>query len=185
VTKVVCLEGIDGVGKTSLGKKIEQKINAITLHEPFGETRDQIFYNNTLPEQKLALFLKNRSENVERIKQLKSTNTYEYIILDRFTLSTIAYQSYNLNLSIDYLISLENIFRKDFTPDYTYLFTINSKNIIQYRLQNKGENPDIKQLEKLKTIQSIYVKAFIKLGWNGKILDSSRIDWEEFINNGI
>lgn len=100
--KLIVFEGIDGAGKSTQARMLRRKLKArgresVSLREPtrgrFGrELRAKAKTAGSLtPDEELALFLKDRRENVARNIRpaLRAGKT---VILDRYYFSTIAYQ---------------------------------------------------------------------------------------------
>ncbi|MFP4082157.1 MAG: dTMP kinase [Candidatus Aminicenantes bacterium] len=99
---LIVLEGVDGSGKTTqakilLGTLRSRGYDAVYFREPsrgkWGKMiKEKALYADSLsPEEELALFHKDRKENVER--NLKpALARKQVVILDRYYFSTIAYQ---------------------------------------------------------------------------------------------
>lgn len=123
----IIFEGIDGTGKSTLAKKVYHYFKNLKfkiqntnnrrwqsvafVREPGGtplgeKIRAIIAKEKLLPQTQLFLFLAARAELYKTIPKLKK----EIIIMDRSYLSTFAYQSVLLNLSIKKLQDLHTIF---------------------------------------------------------------------------
>jgi dTMP kinase len=99
---LIVIEGIDGAGKSTQARILLRKLkslgyNAVTFREPtrgkWGlEIKKLAKRPDSLsPEEELALFIRDREENVE--KNLKpALSRKKVVILDRYYFSTIAYQ---------------------------------------------------------------------------------------------
>ena len=99
---LIVFEGIDGGGKTSQAKRLEDVLrdkgfDTIYFREPsdsrWGRAiREKALENDSLtPQEELDLFLNDRRENVE--KNLKpALAAHRIVILDRYYFSTMAYQ---------------------------------------------------------------------------------------------
>ncbi len=99
---LIVIEGIDGAGKSTQARILLRKLkslgyNAVTSREPtrgkWGlEIKKLAKRPDSLsPEEELALFIRDREENVE--ENLKpALSRKKVVILDRYYFSTIAYQ---------------------------------------------------------------------------------------------
>jgi dTMP kinase len=99
---LIVIEGIDGAGKSTQARDLLRKLKslgykAIALREPtrgkWGRKIKELAKRSgsLSPEEELALFIRDRQENVE--KNLKpALSRKKIVILDRYYYSTIAYQ---------------------------------------------------------------------------------------------
>lgn len=101
VGKLIVLEGIDGAGKTTIGRFLcEQldlrKIPCSFTREPtdgkYGrQLRERIRRGDLSPEEELYLFVKDRKEHVENFI-LPEKNKGKIVVCDRYYISNCAYQ---------------------------------------------------------------------------------------------
>ena len=135
---VIVFEGIEGSGKSFHIKNVanylkKKKIDFIKLREPGGSKNSELirklilgkksnFSNNT----DLLLYLAARSENIE---QLKKFYKKKIILIDRFIDSTIAYQHYGMNINLDFINFTNKFILQNFRVDFTFLNTVNQKNM--------------------------------------------------------
>ncbi len=98
--KIIAVEGIDGAGKTTLSKALyedlkKEKINCILSEEPtissFGQKLKELLKKETNPIELKKLFLKDRKWHVEKLI-IPAIENGKWVILDRYYLSTVAYQ---------------------------------------------------------------------------------------------
>jgi len=99
---LIVLEGIDGAGKSTQARILLQRLqalrfNAVTYREPsrgkWGREIKKLAQrpDSLSPEEELALFVKDRAENVR--KNLKpALLRKKIVVLDRYYFSTMAYQ---------------------------------------------------------------------------------------------
>lgn len=98
--KLIVIEGPDGSGKTSAVKALaaflhEQGIPTMCSREPGwsfdGQLRTLLLEENPVPLAELFMFMADRAQHIEEwVKPALNDGTW--VILDRFTDSTIAYQ---------------------------------------------------------------------------------------------
>ena len=62
---------------------------------------------------------------------LKNTIKKKIILIDRFTDSTIAYQHYGLGVNLKFISFINNYLLKNFKVDFTFLNTVNKKNMLK------------------------------------------------------
>ena len=146
---IIVFEGIEGSGKSHhisvvsryLNKK---KINHIKIREPGGNPNSEkirkLILNNKSNFNKntdLLLYMASRSENIDIIK--KSFNK-KIILIDRFIDSTIAYQHYGMGVDINLIKTLNNHLLKNINVSFTFLNTVNQKNLKERLKMRKSLN---------------------------------------------
>jgi dTMP kinase len=146
---IIVFEGIEGTGKShhinNVAKHLKKKKKKfIQIREPGGcknaEKIRKLILNNKSTFNKhtdLLLYLSARSENLELIKK----NTGKQIILiDRFTDSTIAYQHYGMGVNLKFIMNINDYLLKNINIDFTFLNTVNSKNMKKRLMKRKNLN---------------------------------------------
>lgn len=129
--KLITIEGIDGVGKTTHTNRLiqhlqNQNLPIVYTYEPGGTPiadriraiiRDE---QNAGMSQKaeLMLFLSSRAEHIQKVIK-PSLQQGKIVICDRFIDSTIAYQGYGQGLDIDILHTLNAYVTDSIVPDLT------------------------------------------------------------------
>ena len=146
---IIVFEGIEGSGKShhiSLISKYldKKKINYIKIREPGGNLNSEkirkLILNNKSDFNKntdLLLYLAARSENVAVIKKKKKK---KIILIDRFTDSTIAYQHYGMGVDINIIKLINKFLLKDINVNFTFLNTVNKKNLFSRLKKRKSLN---------------------------------------------
>jgi len=168
--KFIVLEGIDGCGKTTqineLSKwlpnsgLIKNNANVIKTREPGGsvlgrEIREMILNNNKTNSPsfitELLLYSADRAEHISKVisPALKDGN---WIISDRFSGSTLAYQGYGRAINIDIIKQLENIVCHNIRPDLTFFLDISPEESI---LRRKNKVPDRIESEGLEFLKKV------------------------------
>lgn len=138
IGKLITFEGVEGAGKSTQAKclaewlKNEKSLDIMTTREPGGTPTGEIIRNllqNDLSGEELCdatealLFCASRAQlckNVLRPALDKGT----WIVLDRFTDSTLAYQGYGRGFDVAQLRSMNNFATRDVVPDMTILIDI-------------------------------------------------------------
>ena len=168
--KFIVIEGIDGCGKTTqideLSKwlpssgLINKKSKLITTREPGGsqlgkKLRGLILDNNANNKPsslaELLLYSADRAEHVSKIiaPALKNNN---WVISDRFSDSTLAYQGYGRNINLEIIKNIESIVCQGEYPDLTFFLEISPEESV---LRRKNEIPDRIESEGLRFLEKV------------------------------
>ena len=163
--KFIVFEGIDGCGKTTqinnlyewlpASGLIDKNLNVIKTREPGGsllgkEIREMILKNNqdnppsNLTE--LLLYAADRAEHLSKII-LPTLRKGNWVLSDRFSGSTLAYQGYGRDIDINIINKLESIVCQSLKPDITFLLDISPeesiarrRNKVPDRIESEGIN---------------------------------------------
>ena len=168
--KFIVIEGIDGCGKTTQIDAISKWLpnsglmgkdsKLITTREPGGSLLGQKLRNLILDNDKnnkpsalaeLLLYSADRAEHVSKIISPALHNKH-WVLSDRFSDSTLAYQGYGRNINLEILKTIESIICQGEYPDLTIFLEVSPeesvlrrKNVIPDRMESEG----IKFLEKV------------------------------------
>ena len=163
--KFIVFEGIDGCGKTTQineifnwlpkSKLISNDSSIIKTREPGGsllgaKLRELILSNNkdNVPTNltELLLYAADRTEHVTKIIT-PALKKGDWVLSDRFSGSTLAYQGYGRNIDKDVIKNLEIIACQGQKPDITFFLDISieesiarRKNQIPDRIESEGIN---------------------------------------------
>jgi dTMP kinase len=129
----VTFEGGEGCGKSLQSRTLFRKLTqldvpAVLIHEPGGTPLGQkIRYLlkqsceiSVSPLSELLLFNASRSQLVEDVIK-PALNENKIVICDRFSDSTLAYQSYGRGLNLDMVKKVNQIASQNLLPDLTFL----------------------------------------------------------------
>ena len=173
----ITFEGVEGAGKSTQAKLLYQYLidngkEAILTKEPGGtktgqkirqillEKTDEIFP----PVAELMLYEADRNFHIHNLIK-PSLQQGKYIICDRFTDSTLAYQGYARGLNINLIKQLNEIATEGIKPDITFLIDIpveeGLKRIKQTRQADRIEDEDIQFHKRLR-------EGFLKIAENEK-----------------
>ena len=168
--KFIVIEGIDGCGKTTqidelskwLPKSglIKNGSKLITTREPGGsqlgkKLRGLILDNNennkpsSLAE--LLLYSADRAEHVSKIIS-PALNNNDWVISDRFSDSTLAYQGYGREIDLEIIKKIESIVCQGEYPDLTFFLEISPEESI---LRRKNEIPDRIESEGIRFLEKV------------------------------
>ena len=126
-------EGIDGAGKSSLIEKVkehylQQGVDVLALREPgstqIGEKiRNLILHETMSPKTEVMLFFAARAELVEtKIKPALNKGTL--VLLDRYSLSTYAYQGAGRGLDVPILVEINDFVTNHLDPDVAFVVDV-------------------------------------------------------------
>ena len=147
---LIIFEGIEGSGKTTQIKNVvkflkKKNIKFLSLREPGGSNQSEkirklILSNKSKfhPFTDLLLYLAARNENIQSI--IKKNYKKKVIIIDRFIYSTLAYQFYGMNLSLDIINNLNKYIIGNIKPDFIFLHTVNRSNLKKRMKKRKIKN---------------------------------------------
>ncbi|HXZ49114.1 MAG TPA: dTMP kinase [Usitatibacter sp.] len=131
--KLITLEGIDGAGKSSHLEYLRERIAArggevVVTREPggtpFGEKlREVVLHHPTTPlAEALAMFADRAAHLEELVEPALAAGIW--VLCDRFSDSTYAYQCGGRGLARESVTSLEWLVHPDLQPDATFLFDL-------------------------------------------------------------
>ena len=168
--KFIVIEGIDGCGKTTqideLSKwlpnsgLIKNRSKLITTREPGGSLLGQKLRRLILDNNKdnkpsslseLLLYSADRAEHVSKIIS-PALNKNDWVISDRFSDSTLAYQGYGRNINLEIIKKIESIVCQGVYPDITFFLEISPEESI---LRRKNEIPDRIESEGIKFLEKV------------------------------
>jgi dTMP kinase len=131
--KFITLEGMDGAGKSTHISNIIQILQAqghevISTREPGGtalgeKLRELLLHENMHPETETLLMFAARREHIDRVISpalVRGT----YVLSDRFTDATYAYQCGAKGVPASKIQLLEQWVQSDIQPDITLLFDV-------------------------------------------------------------
>ena len=132
--KFITLEGIDGAGKSTHASFVRDLIvarsgtAAVVTREPggtpLGERLRELLLNQPMaPDTEAMLMFAARREHLERVIW-PALDRGEWVICDRFTDATMAYQGGGRGIAAERLKILEDWTHPQFQPDLTLLFDV-------------------------------------------------------------
>ena len=143
--RFITLEGGEGVGKSTQARRIKDElaargIDVVLVREPGGtplaeEIRRLLKDYDTdapNPRAELMLFLAARAQLVESVIK-PALAAGKWVVSDRFSDSTIAYQGYGRGLDIDTVRELDAFARGGLAPDITFLFELDPETALARR----------------------------------------------------
>lgn len=134
--KFITVEGIDGAGKSSVTAALNEFLNSqgielFTTREPGGTELAEELRSATLkhrreevlPVTEVLMLFAGRAQHLhEKIRPALMSG--KWVLSDRFSDSTIAYQGGGHRVDIDFLFRLADQVHGDLWPDRTYLLDV-------------------------------------------------------------
>ena len=168
--KFIVIEGIDGCGKTTQIEEIYRWLptsglmgegsKLVKTREPGGSILGKKLRNLILDNNKnnkpsslaeLLIYSADRAEHVSKIIT-PSLEKRDWVISDRFTDSTLAYQGYGRNINLEIIKKIESIVCQGEYPDLTFFLEISAEESV---LRRKNLVPDRIESEGIKFLQKV------------------------------
>ena len=164
--KFVTFEGIDGSGKSTVSKKVYDRLisdgyDVILTFEPtdtwLGKVVNRCIDEHYDPLIITFTFIADRIEHVKKIRHWLKDG--KIVLCDRYADSTFAYQGAQLKRKVKNPIKWLKSLHKEFIvePDLTLLFVLDSGEAL-YRIQNRAKLISFEKKEFLSVVQDNYLK---------------------------
>lgn len=152
----ITFEGVEGAGKTTninyIAQKIKQSGQSFVLtREPGGTTLGEeirsLLISKELPEMhpdtELLLMFAARAEHLQKVI-LPALSEGKWVLCDRFTDASYAYQGAGRGIDTKKIALLENMVQGTLRPDITFLFDLDAE-IGLTRAKSRGETDRFEQ----------------------------------------
>lgn len=152
----ITFEGVEGGGKTTninfIAERLKKEGKQILLtREPGGtevsEAIREILLSKALPsmhqDTELLLMFASRAEHLQK-KILPALEQGVWVLCDRFTDASYAYQGGGRGIAMERIALLENWVQGDCHPDYTFLFDLDAQTGLS-RAKSRGETDRFEQ----------------------------------------
>lgn len=169
--KFIVLEGLDGSGKTTQGNLLknfleEKGLQVEFLREPGGTTISEKLRNiildrnitNMHPLTEMYLYAASRCQLVHQVI-IPAIEAGKTIILDRFLLSSIAYQGFGRKIGADTVCSINKVAVGGLKPDLTILFDMEKND---NRLDDDRDRIELSSDEFFKRVYEGYMTSYDK-----------------------
>lgn len=204
--KFISIEGGDGAGKSTFISVIKDHLTSlgfevVVTREPggteLGEKLREILLNEkmSVAAETLAMFAA-RAEHLDKVVK-PALESDRWVICDRFTDSTEAYQCAGKGYPVSKLHQLQNIVQDDIKPGITFVFDV-PLHVSKERLAKTGKVPDKFESENdnfKEAVNQGYKNIVKQDPERCKLIDSSKsiedtreqvlIHLESFVNNII
>lgn len=186
IGQFITIEGIEGAGKTSCIGCVERlltrnNIEYITTREPGGTNLAEKIRHILLEVKdeppvdlcELLLIFAGRAQHIHNVI-LPALNAGIWVVCDRFTDATFAYQGGGRGLKTELISDLELITQKDLRPNITFLLDVEPELGLS-RAKKRGELDrfEKEELEFFKRVREAYLDAAIRNAERFFVLDAS------------
>ncbi len=180
----ITFEGADGCGKTTqmqlLAEYLENHGHDVVLtREPggkgLGEKVREILlnYDGEVSDRcESFLFLADRAQNIDIIVN-PAVNAGKFVLCDRHTDSTVAYQGYGRGLDLERINQLNDIATNGRKPDLTFLFDIDTETSMQ-RVGKEKDRMESAGLEFHNRVRNGYLKLAKQEPERIKVIDATK-----------
>ena len=182
--KFITLEGMDGAGKSTHIPTIIQALKArgievVSTREPGGTSlgerlREILLHEAMTPETETLLMFAARNEHLAQVIR-PALARGAYVLSDRFTDATFAYQCGGRGVPSEKIVALEHWVQGELQPDVTLLFDVPVEVSVQ-RLANARE-PDKFEAESVEfftRIRNAYLERARQFPQRFRIIDANR-----------
>jgi dTMP kinase len=148
--KFITLEGIDGAGKSThlawLAERVRARgVEVVMTREPGGtplgeKLRELLLHEKMYPDSEALLMFAARAEHMQQVIRPALTRG-AWVISDRFTDATFAYQCGGRGIAEERIATLETWVQQGLQPDLTLLFDA-PLGVARERLDRNTPNPD-------------------------------------------
>ena len=183
----ITVEGIEGVGKTTNMDFLGQQIRAagkelVVTREPGGTPLGEAIrgllldpeYQGMDPDCELQLMFAARAEHLDKVIK-PAMAAGQWVLCDRFTDATYAYQGGGRGLDAEKIATLERLVQGDFRPDLTLLLDVP----VELGLERAGKRsaPDRfeqEQVEFFERVRQAYLDMARAHDGRYRIIDASQ-----------
>ena len=180
-------EGIEGAGKTSNLQHAKELIEAsgrsvVVSREPggteVGEKLRALLLDPDLPamhpDTELLLMFASRAEHFQH-KILPALNQGNWVLCDRFTDASYAYQGGGREIDIKRIVTLENWVLGEFRPDITFLFDLPvSEGLSRAKARSAADRIEQEEVDFFERVRRCYLIRAAKEPQRFSIIDASQ-----------
>lgn len=182
----ITIEGIECVGKSTNAKFIENTLNkkgykTLVTREPGGsgvgeKIRNILLFENkdTLsPMTELLLLFAAREKHINEIIK-PALQQGIWVICDRFTDASFAYQGFGRELGFDKVNALKSLIQKDFEPELTILLDAPLEIITSRRKLNPNDRFESEDKAFFERVRNGYLELANIFDERVKVIDASK-----------
>ena len=185
--KFITIDGVEGAGKSTQISFIcdylkAKGINVVLTREPGGtdlgeKIRELLLSTKTKSmhsDSELLLMFAARNEHIHE-KIIPALERGDWVLSDRFTDASYAYQGGGRGLDIQRIEQLEQWVLQDFTPDMTLLLDIPVEQGMS-RVESRGEKDriELEAMDFFERVRQAYIARSEKYPQRIKLIDSSK-----------
>ncbi len=183
--RFITLEGIDGAGKSTHVASVVEHLRArgrevVATREPGGTElgemlRELVLHHPMHPETETLLMFAARREHIERVIR-PALLRGAWVLSDRFTDATFAYQGGGRGVAEDKLLQLERWVQEDLQPDLTIIFDLDPETA---RKRFQAGRPDSDRFEReqeafFQAVRNAYLRRARQFPRRIRVVDTGR-----------
>ena len=187
IGKFITVEGIEGAGKTTCMDSIKELLSSygiayISTREPGGTLLAEKIRNLLLdvdedppvPLTELLLIFAARAQHIEKVIRPALSDGL-WVLCDRFTDATFAYQGGGRGLNVELISQLELITHKKLSPDLTFLLDISPDlGIVRAKKRGELDRFEKEELKFFKNVRRTYLSLAEKNRHRYITIDASK-----------
>lgn len=182
--KLITLEGIDGSGKSTVAKKLQENLEIKAFEPVFtreptrgtltGLAVEKAIQSDTDQLAELFLFTADHAEHLAKIVKPALENG-KIVISDRYSDSRYAYQGVTLKNRIENPLEwIKNLHRNwTIVPNLTFLFDIKPEISIE-RCGKRGDQSKFEKIEFLESVRELFLRLAKENSERFVIIDASQ-----------
>ncbi len=170
--RFITFEGTEGAGKSTQipiikDWLVDQGLKVVTTREPGGtdlseKIRHLLLTEDMCAETELLLMFAARKEHIELVIK-PALNRGDWVLCDRFTEATYAYQAAGRAIDPQYIAYLESWLQGELRPNYTFLFDIEvADGIARAKKRQALDRFEREQIEFFEKVRAGYAKLAIE-----------------------
>jgi len=182
--KLITLEGIDGSGKSTVAKKLQEnpeikKFKPVFTREPTrgtltGVAVEKAIQSDTDQLAELFLFTADHAEHLAKLVK-PALASGKSVISDRYSDSRYAYQGVTLKNRLENPLEWVKNLHRGWTiiPDLTFLFDIKPEISVE-RCGRRGDQSKFEKIEFLQSVRELFLKLAEENAERFVIIDASQ-----------
>jgi dTMP kinase len=185
--KFITVEGIEGVGKTTNMKYLQQLITAagrelVVTREPGGTPLGEAIrgllldpkYTGMDPDCELQLMFAARAEHIDKVIW-PAIEAGTWVLCDRFTDATYAYQGGGRGVDTKKIATLEQLVQGDFRPDLTLLLDVPAElGLMRAGSRSAPDRFEQEQVEFFERVRQAYLDMARTHDGRYRVIDASQ-----------
>jgi dTMP kinase len=185
--KFITIDGVEGAGKstqiTFICEYLQTKgVNVVLTREPGGtdlgeQIRELLLNTKTKSmhsDSELLLMFSARNEHIHS-KIIPALNNGDWVLSDRFTDASYAYQGGGRGLDIKRIEQLEKWVLQDFTPDMTLLLDIPvEQGMERVKSRGKKDRIELENIDFFERVRQAYITRSKKYPERIKLINSAK-----------
>jgi dTMP kinase len=182
--KFISFEGIDGAGKSTHIKRFAERLrarglNPVLTREPGGTSlaerlRELMLSTSMQPQTEVLLAFAARSEHLKEVIK-PALQKGDWVICDRFTDSTFAYQGGGRGIDWSVIETLEQVVLQGLQPDLTILFDLAAEEAAERRANaRQADRFEAEDVQFFERVRQAYLRRMSEQPARFLLIDASQ-----------